>query len=128
MDKNQILKLINFAKDRPAISALYLFGSHATGHERSGSDVDLGILFNQNVDGFTRIDLENKISKLLNFNVDLVDLQKSGPFLRHQIYKYGKSIYQDGTDFPFRFRALSIRDYLDTGYIRKIRKDLLYGQ
>jgi hypothetical protein len=43
---------------------------------------------------------------------------KSDPFLRHQIYKHGKFIYHDGSGFPFQFRASSIREYLDTNYLR----------
>jgi len=127
LDSNQISKVAAFAKDHPVISAIYLFGSHASGHERSRSDVDLGVLFNRDLDGFTRINFETEISNLLNKDVDLVDMRKSGPFLRHQIYKYGKSVYQDGTDLPFRFRADSIRDYLDTNYLRRQRKAALYG-
>jgi len=45
LDKNQTSKIVNFAKARPDISAIYLFGSHAIGHPRSKSDIDLGILF-----------------------------------------------------------------------------------
>ena len=127
LDSNQISKVVVFAKDHPVISAIYLFGSHASGHARTRSDVDLGVLFNRDVDGFTRINFETEISNLLNKDVDLVDMKKSGPFLRHQIYKYGKTVYQDGTDFPFRFRANSIRDYLDTNYLRRQRKAALYG-
>ena len=55
LDKNQIDKIIDFAKDRPGISVVYLFGSHATGHERKKSDIDLGVLFNEEIDGFRRI-------------------------------------------------------------------------
>jgi len=128
LDRNQISKVAAFGKDHSVISAIYLFGSHASDHERSRSDVDLGVLFHRDVDGFTRVDLETEISNLLKKEVDLVDMRKSSPFLCHQIYKYGKSIYRDGTDFPFRFRAGSIRDYLDTDYLRKFRRASLYGE
>ena len=63
---------------------------------------------------------------LLKEEVDLVDMRKSGPFLRHQIYTYGKVIYQDGSDFPFLFRADSIRDSLDTEHLRKVRREYMY--
>jgi predicted nucleotidyltransferase len=122
LDRNQIAKVVAFGKDHPVISAIYLFGSQASGHERSKSDVDLGVLFNREVDGFTRINLETELSNLLQKDVDLVDMRKSGPFLRHQIYKHGKSIYRDGTDFSFQFRASSIRDYLDTDQLRRPRR------
>jgi len=127
LDKDQINKISNFARSHPDISAIYLFGSHAIGHPRSKSDVDLGILFNKDVDGFTRINMETEISNLLKKDVDLIDMKKSSPFLCHQIYKYGKFIYHDGSDFPFQFRANSIRDYLDTDSIRRIIREMLYG-
>jgi len=123
-----IQKVAAFSENHPEISAMYLFGSHASGSERSRSDVDLGVLFNRDVDGLKRIDLETKISNLLKKEVDLIDMKKSGPFLRHQIYKCGQKIYQDGTDFPFLFRADSIRDYLDTGHLRRVRRAYLYGE
>ncbi len=128
LDKNQIEKIVAFARAYPVISAIYLFGSHASGYERSKSDIDLGVLFHEDVNGFKRIDLETEISNLLKKDVDLVDMKKSSPFLRHQVYKYGKPLYHDGSDFPFIFRANSIRDYLDTNYLRSQRMAILHGQ
>ena len=128
LDKDQIRKIISFATKHSEISVIYLFGSHAVGHQRSRSDIDLGILFSKNVEGFMRINLETEISNLLRKDVDLIDMEKSSPILRHQIHKYGKLIYDDGSDFPFQFRAGSIRDYLDTDYLRKLRTANLYGQ
>ena len=128
LDKDQIAKIIGFAKAHPEIAAIYLFGSYASGHARPKSDIDLGVLFIENVDCFVRVNMETEVSNLLSKDVDLIDMRKSSPFLRHQIYKYGKTIYQNGEDFPFQFRADSIRDYLDTGYIRRIWRKKLYGQ
>jgi len=127
LDKDQTAKIVNFAKAYPEISAVYLFGSHALGHPRSKSDIDLGILFHKDMDAFTRISMETEISNLLKKDVDLVDMRKSSPFLCHQIYKYGKFIYHDGSNFPFQFRASSIREYLDTNYLRTKRRANRYG-
>jgi uncharacterized protein len=124
---DQITKIDNFARAHPEISVVYLFGSHAVGHPRSESDVDLGALFSKDVDGFTRINMETEISNMLKKNVDLIDMKKSSSSLRHQIYKYGKLIYHDGSDFPFQFRAGSIREYLDTNYLRMKRRATIYG-
>jgi predicted nucleotidyltransferase len=125
LDKDQIEKIVDFAKVHPEISALYLLGSHASGTERLKSDIDIGVLFDGEVDGFERIDLETKISNLLKKDVDLVDMKRSGPFLRHQIYKYGRVVYHDETDFAYIFRAKSINDYLDTDYTRRLRRAYL---
>jgi len=127
LDKDQTAKIVNFAKAYPEISAVYLFGSHALGHPRSKSDIDLGILFHKDMDAFTRINMDTEISNLLKKDVDLVDMRKSSPFLCHQIYKYGKFIYHDGSNFPFQFRASSIREYLDTNYLRTKRRANRYG-
>ncbi len=127
LDKDQIVRIEAFAKAYPVISAIYIFGSHASGHERSRSDIDLGVLFNEDVDGFTRINMETEISNLLKKDVDLVDMKRSGPFLRHQIYKYGRVLYHDETDFAYIFRAKSINEYLDTDYNRRLRRAYLNG-
>lgn len=127
LDRDQIEKICDFAKARPEISVMYIFGSHASGHERKGSDVDLGVLFNDDMHGFKRIGLETEISNILRMDVDLVDMKKAGPFLRHQIHKNGKLIYHDETDFAYKFKADSIRDYLDTEDLRILRREILYG-
>ena len=127
LDKDQTAKIVNFAKAYPEISAVYLFGSHALGHPRSKSDIDLGILFHKDMDAFTRINMETEISNLLKKDVDLVDMRKSSPFLCHQIYKYGKFIYHGRSNFPFQFRVSSIREYLDTNYLRTKRRANRYG-
>jgi len=65
LDNDQTTKIIDFTKAHPDISAIYLFGSHASGYARSKRYIDLGILFNKDVDGFTRINIETEISNLL---------------------------------------------------------------
>ena len=128
LDNDQVAKIIGFAEAHPEIAAVYLFGSFASGHARPKSDIDLGVLFIENVDCFVRVNMETEVSNLLSKDVDLIDMRKSSPFLRHQIYKYGKTIYQSGGVFPFRFRADSIRDYLDTDFIRKLWRNKIHGQ
>ncbi|MBI1873273.1 MAG: nucleotidyltransferase domain-containing protein, partial [Acidobacteria bacterium] len=39
-----IEEVVRVATSRPEVRAMYLFGSHAMGTERSDSDVDLGVL------------------------------------------------------------------------------------
>jgi predicted nucleotidyltransferase len=128
LDNDQVAKIIGFAETHPEIAAVYLFGSCASGHARPGSDIDLGVLFYEDLDCFARVNMETELSNLLFKDVDLIDMKKSSTVLRHQIYKYGKLLYHSDEDFPFQFRANSIRDYIDTAYLRKIRRDMLYGQ
>ena len=58
------------------ISAIYLFGSHASEHDRPKSDIDLGVLFSDDVDGFTRINMETEISNKLKKMSILLILKK----------------------------------------------------
>ena len=83
IDKNQVAKIVRFAESHPTISAVYLFGSFASGHPKAKSDIDLGVLFFEDVDGFARINMETELSNLLRRDVDLIDMRKSSPFLRH---------------------------------------------
>lgn len=69
-------KVAAFARTRPNIAAVYLFGSHATGHQRKRSDLDLGILFHEKINGFARVDMETELSNLLIKDVDLIDTYK----------------------------------------------------
>src|SRR4030042_1846750 len=126
-DKDQTSKAVDFARAHHEISAMYIFGSHASGHERSRSDIDLGVLFNRDVDGFARIDMETELSNLLKKDVDLVDMKRSGPSMRHQIHKNGKLIYHDESDYAYIFRAKSINEYLDSDYSRRLRRAYLNG-
>ena len=128
LTKDQVAKIMRFAEEHPEIAAVYLFGSFALGHPRPKSDIDLGVLFVGDVDGFARVDMETELSNLLSKDVDLIDMRKSSPVLRHQIYKYGELLYHSEKDFPFQFSANSIRDYLDTAFIRKEWRKNLYGQ
>jgi predicted nucleotidyltransferase len=65
LNKDQIAKIVAFAKAQPMISAIYLFGSYASEHHRPKRDIDLGVLFSGDVDGFTRINLETELSNKL---------------------------------------------------------------
>ncbi len=127
LTKEQITKIVQFAETHQEIAAVYLFGSHASGRAKLKSDIDLGVLFFSELDPFARVDLETEISNLLSKEVDLVDMRKSSPVLRHQIYKYGILLYHK-EEFPFHFRANSIRDYLDTAYLRKFMENKPYGE
>ena len=127
LDKDRIDKIVDFARAHHEISAMYLFGSQASGHERSRSDIDIGVLFNEDVDGFARINMETEISNILKKDVDLVDMGKAGPFLRHQIHKHGTLIYHDESDYAYIFRAKSINEYLDSDFSQRLRKAYLNG-
>jgi|TARA_B100000315_G_scaffold118429_1_gene108533 predicted nucleotidyltransferase len=127
LSQSYINKVKQYAVKTPRIVAIYLYGSYAKGKTKKNSDVDLGILFSKETDGFKRIEMETDLSNLLKKDVDLVDMKKASPLLRHQIYKYGAEIYSKESDYPACFRASSMQEYLDTLYLQEQRMKILYG-
>jgi predicted nucleotidyltransferase len=62
-----------------------LFGSHARGTSRKGSDVDVLVEFNKPPGLFRFLELENYLSSLLGARVDLVTKNALKPRIGKQI-------------------------------------------
>lgn len=128
LTQSQINKIKKYASTDSKIAAIYLFGSQVKDKTQKRSDVDLGILFYNDIDGFERIDMETELSNLIEMDVDLIDMKKANPLLRHQVYKYGVEIYLREKNYSARFRASSIQEYLDTLYLHEKRMEIMYGR
>ena len=88
-------RISDYFSHRDNIAAVYLFGSHAVGKERSGSDVDIAVLF-QNRDPEPMIDSIDTymvdLSRLLKKDIHPVVLNHAGEALLAQVFKKGKCI------------------------------------
>ncbi|HPI03468.1 MAG TPA: nucleotidyltransferase family protein [Candidatus Goldiibacteriota bacterium] len=71
--------------DAYSISEIGVFGSYIRGEERSGSDVDVLISFNEEPSLYGFIELENKLSELLEAKVDLVEKSALKPAIGRHI-------------------------------------------
>ena len=86
MDSKEIMKLIRQHDDfliAHGVKAVGLFGSHARGEERAGSDVDLIVEFmagKKSYDNF--IELCFFLEELLGRKVDLLTPESISPFMR----------------------------------------------
>lgn len=64
-------------KNKPIVEKKYevknleIFGSYIRGEQKKGSDLDILVEFNQTIDLFQYIELENFLSKKLGVKVDL---------------------------------------------------------
>lgn len=76
------------------IDFCYLFGSYAKGYANENSDVDLCI--STNLTGLSFVGLKDKISRILNKNVDLLRLSdlNDNVVLINEIMKDGIKIYE----------------------------------
>jgi predicted nucleotidyltransferase len=73
-----------FAAAFPGRSLLgaWLYGSHAHGRSRAGSDLDIAVLCDAALDPVTLFDTSSRLAALLGTSVDLVDLRSASGLLR----------------------------------------------
>lgn len=117
---------------KAGIAAVYLYGSYAVGKHRTGSDVDLAILFGNRDRDFVNNMLEKvhiELSRSLRRDLHLTALDFAGELLLKQILKKGRClIVNDSKALKyFKMDALSrIFDFqyhlerIQTAMIRRI--------
>ena len=81
----------------PEVQGIYLFGSHADGTQRRGSDVDLGLLLPPSGQTaarnlFTHPVLQ-RLQGIAGCDVDLVDLRQVSTVLQKEVVMRGRRIY-----------------------------------
>jgi predicted nucleotidyltransferase len=85
--KNQIIEIIH--RHIPNCT-IYLFGSRATGQERSGSDIDIAIDTGRPVSFETKIKILREIDDTtIPLEVDFVDLQTANEELKKDVAREG---------------------------------------
>ena len=96
-----------------------LFGSAATGMVHKKSDIDLGFLFDDQVD---ILELTNRVIRLLHTDsVDVIDLRRASPLLKYSAVKNGKVLFERSPGTYNTFASLAFRMYVDTKKLREAR-------
>lgn len=103
----------------------YIFGSFSKEIYSDFSDIDIAILFGENVPPEKYFDLSLELSSLLTITlkdfkreIDLVILNSASITLKYQVIKYGKVIYEEDERIRVIFETEVLNYYLDTKYIR----------
>ncbi len=115
----QIEAIREYARSRPEIVAVYLFGSTAAGKAGARSDVDLAVMVRTPLDGMARIDMETALSLRIGRDVDLVVFGQADPVLKHQILEPKRLIYEGDRDERIRQETQARYEYLDTRWLHK---------
>jgi predicted nucleotidyltransferase len=104
-----------FFRSERKVSVAYLFGSHAKKTHTSKSDVDIAILLFEVPEKLLEyyLYLLDKLSEILENDVDLIILNTSSPLLKYQVIKHGKIIYSQNEEARITFEAKAQREYLD---------------
>ena len=122
----------SFFENKKDIVAVYLFGSYADGRERSFSDVDLAILFdnrdreaiNQRLDKYLVA-----LSRNLRKDVHMTAMDFAGEELLKQIFKRGKCLVVSDPKKLAHFKMIAFskiinfhyyRSQMQSGLVRKV--------
>lgn len=113
-------KLKKYFKNKP-VRLVYLMGSQASGRTKPYSDVDLAVLFDQNLSSKQRFDVRiqllSELSKFLGTDqIDLIDLQNTSPVFAYEAIKSRKELYVEDEDTRISFETKALANYFDQKY------------
>ena len=116
-------KISNYFSKRKEISAVYIFGSFNTDRFNQNSDLDLALIYSQELDKFKRFDLKLELmaglEKLIKLEVDVVDFENVDLKLKHQILD-GKLIFCSDQSRRVELEKRAILNYIDMRKFYKI--------
>ena len=96
---------------------MFLFGSFAQNKARSASDVDIAVLLDVSIPSSAYLDRRltwmHELSGPLQRELDVTILNEAGPVLKHQIFEFGKLLYETDRHHTTSFKARSMIEYVD---------------
>ena len=120
LDKT-ILLLKEFFKENLNIQAAFIFGSYNDGTANSKSDLDLALLFKNEIDLWTEMALQVKISKVIQFEkIDLLNLNKAPLRIQFAAISTGKLIFEAELDQTSDFLEEVLNRYHDMEFRYKV--------
>ena len=98
-----------------------LFGSQATGHTKTHSDIDLAVQMSAPLSAEQKIELIEKLAQATGLPIDLIDLNNTGEPLLGQILKHGIRLMGSNADYA----AVLSRHLFDTADFLPYRNRIL---
>ena len=115
--------------DRNEVAAVFIYGSHAGGHPRTDSDVDVAILlttFDSDAESAQRTLYMAELSKLTRMVIHPVILNSASEALLKQILEKGKCIQVNDPNSLSRFKMTAIARIADYGYyLRLLQRNVI---
>lgn len=100
------------------LTAVWLFGSEASGHARPDSDVDLALLAEAPIARETMHALRSKLQTELGRDVDLIDLRAVSTVLAKEVFVGGRRLIAPDPVRADLFEIMTMREYEDLKYRR----------
>ena len=105
------------------INLIYIFGSFARGTNRPSSDIDIGVLLNGKIDGYTKLNIIGRLVDIFKReDIDLVILNNVNEVLKFQVIKYGKPIYMESLYTKVMFESRTMSEYMDKEHFRRTQE------
>jgi predicted nucleotidyltransferase len=117
-DDKDIKRIVHYFKGQDEVSALYIFGGYAKGRKTGESDIDVGILVDEsrlkrrNFEFFKKKYYAASPAFSMRL-VDIVILNTAPPFLKHQVLKTGRVLFDRNRKLRVSFTTNAITEYLD---------------
>lgn len=102
----------------PALQAVYLFGSEASGHAGDDSDIDLAVLLPKSLPAQRRWELSSQLAEFLGCDVDLIDLRAASTVMQYQVVQYGQRLWSQGLESD-EFELFVLSEYWDLAIRRR---------
>ncbi len=124
----------DYFEGRKEVTAVYLFGSYATGKEHDCSDIDIGVVLDESaLESYTerRENYLVGLGRILRKDIDPVILNKANLTLLRQVFLTGKCILVNNSKKLAIYKTVMFvriaefsyyRSQMQAGLIRKIMK------
>lgn len=104
--EDKINKLVDFFKSNKNIVAVYIIGSYGTENQREDSDIDIALLFENEISIMNEMNISCDISDIIGYGkVDTIDLKKAPITLQFKAIKEGRCLYE--ADY------IAVSDYIE---------------
>jgi predicted nucleotidyltransferase len=127
-----IQPLVDYLTTQPDVLAAYLFGSHAAGKARPGSDVDLAVLLSEQ-DASQRFERRLRLmgeveDALARRPADVVVLNDAPPLLTYQALREGRLIFERDRAARVEFEVRAGQIYTDLIPMRRFFQEALFHE
>ena len=110
----------------PRVLAIYGFGSRARGEAGPGSDLDLAVLMDEDVDLMDELRLRaDLVEQIRRDDIDLVILNHAPPLLRYEVISAGQRLFSRDDERAGDFEHRAAMHCFDTAHLRATQQRLV---